>query len=296
MNMEHPQSELFGLPFNQEIAFSNPKGKFKEDIKEKQLQMIEKYVPLLEQFLEPGEEILLVMRGCSPVSPREHLTIGWIVFLLKRCTLVVTNRRILHFPSKTNFTPRNSVAQIRYGDVEMIKPSTWMGRKFMVKYKNGSKETFIYVRESRKLKAVLSLLQIQGQPETLLRVRHHLCPKCTAPLNPGIYSCARCGLAFKNERKARVLSIFLPGGGYFYTGHHFLGIGDAIAESALLVVVITSLAALLFGAVDPLEKMKLLVIFGVLLVYEKLISIYHARHYVKEYIPLEKDFQPLKRG
>jgi hypothetical protein len=296
MNTDHPQSESFGLPFNQDMAFSNPKGTFKERIKKKQLRMVEQYAPLLKQFLEPGEEILLVMRGCSPVSMMEQLTTGWIIFLLKRCTLVVTNRRILHFPSKTNFTPRNSVAQIRYGDVGVIKPSTWMGRKFTVKYKNGSKETFLYVKESRKLKAVLSTLQIQGQPETLLRVRHHLCPKCTAPLNPGIYSCAKCGLEFKSERKARALSIFLPGGGYFYTGHHFLGIGDAVVEGALLVVVITSLADILFGAVDPLEKMKLLVIFGVLLVYEKLISIYHARHYVKEYIPLEKDFQPMRQG
>ncbi len=296
MNTDHPQLESFGLPFNQGIAFSNPKGTFKERIKKKQLRMVEQYAPLLKQFLEPGEEILLVMRGCSPVSLMEQLTTGWIIFLLKRCTMVVTNRRILHFPSKTNFAPRNSVAQIRYGDVEVIKPSSWMGRKFMVKYKNGSKETFLYVKERRKLKAVLSVLQIQGQPETLLRVRHHLCPKCTAPLNPGIYSCAKCGLEFKSERKARILSIFLPGGGYFYTGHHFLGIGDAIVESALLVVVITSLTDILFGAVDPLEKMKLLVIFGVLLVYEKLITIYHARHYVKEYIPREKDFQPMREG
>lgn len=296
MNTGHPQSESLGLPFNQEMAFSNPKGKFKERIKKKQLRMVERYAPLLRQFLEPGEEILLVMRGCSPVSLMEQLTTGWIIFLLKRCTLVVTNRRILHFPSKTNFTPKNSVAQIRYGDVEMIKPSTWMGRKFMVKYKNGSKETFLYVKESRKLKAVLSLLQIQGQPETLLRVRHHLCPKCTAPLNPGIYSCAKCGLEFKNERKARALSVFLPGGGYFYTGHHFLGVGDAIGEGILLFFVISSLVGLLFGTVDPVNTGAILVVFGVLLVYEKLITIYHARHYVKEYIPLEKDFQPLRRG
>ncbi len=296
MNREHAQSESFGLPFNQEIAFSSPKGTFKERIKKKQLRMVEQYAPLLKQFLEPGEEILLVMRGCSPVSLMEQLTTGWIIFLLKRCTLVVTNRRILHFPSKTNFTPRNSVAQIRYGDVEMIKPSTWMGRKFMVKYKNGSKETFLYVKESRKLKAVLSVLQIQGQPQTLLRVRHHLCPKCTAPLNPGIYSCAKCGLEFKNERKARALSIFLPGGGYFYTGHHFLGIGDAIGEGILLFFVISSLVSLLFGTVDPVNTGVILVIFGVLLVYEKLITIYHSRHYVKEYIPLDRDFQPMKQG
>lgn len=296
MDMDRVQSESFSLPFNQEIAFSNRKGTFKERIKKKQLQMVEKYAPLLKQFLDPGEEILLVMRGCSPASMMEQLTTGWIIFLLKRCTLVVTNRRILHFPSKTNFTPRNSVAQIRYGDVELIKPSTWMGRKFMVKYKNGSKETFLYVKESRKLKAVLSLLQIQGQPETLLRVRHHLCPKCTAPLNPGIYSCAKCGLEFKNERKARAFSIFLPGGGYFYTGHHFLGMGDAIAEGILLFFVISSLVGMLFGTVDPVNTATILVIFGVLLVYEKLISIYHARHYVREYIPVEKDFQPMKRG
>src|SRR4030065_1693542 len=116
MSTDHPQSESFGLPFNQEIAFSNPKGKFKERIKKKQLRMVERYAPLLKQFLEPGEEILLVMRGCSPVSLMEQFTTGWIIFLLKRCTLVGTNRMNLDFPSKTNFMPRNSLAQIGSGD------------------------------------------------------------------------------------------------------------------------------------------------------------------------------------
>jgi hypothetical protein len=40
----------------------------------------------------------------------------------------------------------------------------------------------------------------------------------------------------------------------------------------------------------------LLAVFGVILIFEKLFTIYHARHYVKEYIPVDKDLQPEKRG
>jgi hypothetical protein len=38
------------------------------------------------------------------------------------------------------------------------------------------------------------------------------------------------------------------------------------------------------------------VFFGLILVLEKLYSVSHAKHYVKEYIPVEKDIRPLKKG
>ena len=91
-------AEMTGLPINEAIAFSNKKGVFKEGIKKKQLSILQDYEALLKQFLEPGEEILLAMRGCSPMTTLEQLTMGWYASYLKRCVFVVTNRRILHFP------------------------------------------------------------------------------------------------------------------------------------------------------------------------------------------------------
>ncbi len=282
------------LPIRETIAFSNKKGVFKESIKKKQLAMLEQYVPLLKQFLEPGEEILLVLRGCSPMTPMEQFTTGALIYYIKRCSLVVTNRRILHFPATKNFSPRHSIAQIRYGDVEEIKPSSFLGRKLTVKYKNGTKETFLYVNDVAKFKSILPYLPMAGQQPTPSGVRHHLCPKCNSVLKPAVYTCSSCRLEFKNERKARKLSLVYPGGGYFYTNHPFLGIGDALAETILTIMVLMGIVNIVSGVSDNSVGLFQVDFFGILLFLEKLYSVYHAKHYVKEYIPLEKDVRPLK--
>ncbi len=289
-------AETYGLPMNQETAFSDKKGNFKERIKKQQLKMLKDYVPLLKQFLEPGEEVLLLMRGCSPMTFMEQFTTGWMIYYVKRCTLVVTNRRILHFPAKKDFSPRHSIAQIRYGDVGEIKPSVFLGRKFTVIYKSGKKETFLYVNESAKLKSILPDLQFVGQQPTTIGARHHLCPKCNAALTPSIYVCSSCRLEFKNEQRARKLSIIYPGGGYFYTSHPFLGAGDAFVEAVLTVYVLIGVYNMVLGNRDNTVGLFQFIFFGFLLVLEKLYSLLHAKHYVKEYIPVEKDVRSLKVG
>jgi hypothetical protein len=224
----------------------------------------------------------------------EQFTTGWIIYYLKRCVLVVTDRRILHFPAKSNYSPRHSISQIRLGDVVELKPSPFLGRKFTVKYKNGSKETFLYVKDTPKLKAILSGIRMEAQQPTTSGARHHLCPKCTAPLKIGEYLCPSCRLEFKNEKKARTLSILVPGGGYFYTGHPVLGLGDAIVETILIVMVLTAFVNLATGA-ESGAALPVAVVFGVLLFLEKLYTVFHAKHYVKEYIPVDKEIQPLRR-
>ena len=281
------------LPIKEAIAFSDKKGVFKEGIKKKQLKILEQYAPLLKQFLEPGEEILLAMRGCSPITPLEHFTTGWMIYYLKRCTLVVTNRRILHFPAKKDFLPRHSIAQIRFGDVEELKPSGFWSR-FTVKYKKGSKETFLNVKESGKLKSILPDLSMAGQQPTASGVRHHLCPKCNAVLPLRVYACFSCRLEFKSEQRARKLSIIYPGGGYFYTNHPFLGAVDAIVEVWLTVMVLLGIVSMLSERNDYGAGLVQVAFFGFILVLEKVYSVFHAKHYVKEYIPVEKEIRPVK--
>jgi hypothetical protein len=288
-------AETYGLPINQEIAFSDKKGNFKEKIKKRNLKMLKDYVPLLKQFLEPGEEVLLLMRGCSPMTSMEQFTTGWLIYYIKRCTLVVTNQRILHFPAKKDFSPRHSIAQVRYGDVEEIKPSGFLSR-FTVKYKNGSKDTFLYVKESAKLKSILTDLRLASHQPTAIGVRHHLCPKCNAALASGVYVCSSCRLEFKNEARARKLSIIYPGGGYFYTNHPVLGTGDALVETFLIFMVLMGLVNMLSGVTETAVGLFQFIFFGLLLVLEKLYSVFHAKHYVKEYLPVETDFRPLKKG
>jgi len=287
-------AETFGLPIDQSIAFSNPKGEFKERLKKQQLKTLEPFVPLLKQFLKPGEEVLLSLRGCSPMSFLEQFTGGSMIYYIKRCVLVVTDRRILHFPAKSNYSPRHSIAQICYGDVDEIIPASFLSRKFTVKYKNGSKEVFLYVKDTAKLKAVLNEIPMTAQQPTAFGIRHHLCPKCVTPLTIGEYLCPSCKLEFKNEQRARNVSIIYPGGGYFYTNHPFLGFGDAIVETVLIVMFLASLTNLVIGA-ESKTALPGVLFFGFFLILEKLYTVYHAKHYVKEYIPVDKDIQPMRR-
>ena len=132
------------------------------------------------------------------------------------------------------------------------------------------------------------------QKPTAYGMRHHLCPKCTAQLTIGVYVCPSCKLEFKNEQKARNLSILVPGGGYFYTGHPVLGIGDALVETLLIFMVLSTLVNLAVGE-ESSVLLPVVVAFGFILFLEKLYTIYHAKHYVKEYIPVEDNIQPLRR-
>jgi hypothetical protein len=45
----------------------------------------------------------------------------------------------------------------------------------------------------------------------------------------------KCGLTFKNEKSMILRSISLSGGGYFYTGHPWIGLVPAIAEAILIL-------------------------------------------------------------
>jgi hypothetical protein len=82
-----------------------------------------------------------------------------------------------------------------------------------------------------------------------------------------------------------------PGGGYFYTGHPWLGIGDAIAEAVLLIVVIAALIDALSG--EKPEAWFSFLFLGAALAIEKAETIYHAKHYISEYIPESEKFLPL---
>jgi hypothetical protein len=84
-------------------------------------------------------------------------------------------------------------------------------------------------------------------------------------------------LEFKNVTQAIRSSILFPGGGYFYTRHSILGISDAIVETILSIALIVSLIDASKGT-EPWSTVML-----------------HTKHFVSEYIPVNKDFVPIKR-
>ena len=275
------------LPLDREIIFSNYKNVYKKGVEKRQTKLAKK-VPILKHFLKDDEKILLLTTGCSPTSIIEQLLTGWIFVYLKRSLFVFTNKRIFHIPTKADFSYRNSIAEIVYADCKSVQIK---GKKLVVEYKNQKKETFLYIarREKKKIKSLLSEISLAGNPAEI-PLRRHLCPQCTNALEDGKYVCAKCNLEFKIKAEAKRISLLFPGGGYFYTRHPFLGIGDAITEIFLLVLIISSVVGLINGARDAGFS---LVIFAIALIIEKAITVYHSNHFVKEFIPLEKEIKPL---
>ena len=274
------------LPIKGEAAFTNARGKFQEKVKKQQLKYLKEYVNDLQHILEEGEEILLAARGASPFTLVEQLTTGWGIYYIKRCLIVLTDRRILHFPSSYRFKPRDSVAQIRFQDIESFKGK----RRVTFRYKNGTKEIFSQIKNGKRLVQLLKGLITTSSTSSQHGGRQHLCPKCVAPLAKEQFTCPRCRFEFKEPGTAQLYSIFLPGGGYFYTRHPWIGLGDAITE---LVLIFFTFVFILEYYMSPGREKPLLLtglFFGAILVVEKLVTIYHARHFIKEYIPLEKRF------
>ena len=85
-----------------------------------------------------------------------------------------------------------------------------------------------------------------------------------------------------------LLSLLIPGGGYFYTGHWILGLMDFLVEAALAALAILAIAQPDPGDPDPVTSA---IVYLVILAIEKLITIYHAVHYVGEFIPVHTKYK-----
>ena len=291
--MNDIQVNTFGLRINQNVCFTTHKNTPHNGTTKRQLKVLRDVAPLLKQVLKPDEEIWLAVRAASPMSWFEQLTTGWIIYYLKRCVLVFTNKRILHVPTTLNFKPKSSVAQVLYGDLPEAEATAFMGRVLKLTYKTGKKESFSYIEspEFKKLKTLLPTLPKEAQHSEVSE-RHHLCPRCQARLARGKFMCPSCQLQFKDGERAIRLSVLYPGGGYFYTGHPVLGLGDAVTEGVLLILFVGAFIDALTGEKGP-EAWVLVAILGAALFIEKAQTIYHAKHYVNEYIPVDRNFMPI---
>ncbi|MBF8269555.1 MAG: hypothetical protein HW386_1264 [Gammaproteobacteria bacterium] len=276
-----------GFPVDTDFMFSDHKGKYNKRIERRQISYA-KTLPELNRFMDKDEKVLLIARGCSPMSFMEQYLTGWIIYYLKRAVFVFTNKRIFHLPVTSSYKYRNSIAEIRFADTESMG---LRGGTLKVKYESGKTESFMYISSSerKKIKELLGNIPHEGAPSATL-MRHHLCPRCTKPLEKDHYECPSCRLQFKNSAEGRMKSIIFPGGGYFYAGHPFLGLADAFVEVILILIVVISIIDLVNGV--P-ESGVVLIFYGIIFVLEKIISVYHSSHFLKEYIPKDRTISPV---
>ncbi len=274
---------IFGLPVDTRILFSNHKGLYKRRIEKNKTNLLRK-LGFLAQFLDADEKIVFVTTGCSPYTTLEQLTAGALwVMLLKRALFVFTNKRLLHIPTTWRFDYRGSIAQILYQDCRRLHVK---GGRLVAEYHNGRKEKFLYI--PRCDRAVIkhfrfSTSEFDRRSEN--PQRNHLCPNCAQVLPARTVVCPACGLEFKNRATGLTRSVLVPGGGYFYTGHPFLGVGDALGEAYLLILALVSLGLALLG--DG-EAMFTFLVFLAALTIEKLVTIYHSNSFLAEFIPRDR--------
>jgi hypothetical protein len=286
VKIENLEDVFRHLPIRGETAFASARGKFQKKVKKQQLKYLKDHIVELQHVLEEGEEILLAARGASPFTMVEQLTTGWWIYYIKRCLLVLTDRRLLHFPTNYRYKPRDSVAQIRFHDIEGFKGK----RRVALRYKNGSKEAFSQLRNGKRLVQLLKQLVTTSSTSSQHGGRQHLCPRCVAPLAKERFTCPRCRFEFKEPGTAKLYSIFLPGGGYFYTRHPWMGIGDAVTELVLMFFTFVFILQFYMSPEKDTAPLYVGLLFGAVLIVEKMITVYHSKHFIKEYIPLQKRF------
>jgi hypothetical protein len=268
-----------GIPVDPEVAFTDCHGQRNPKCEKRQKKLLAK-ASFIRPYLDEDEHIILVTTACSPFSMLEQMLGGWMIVMLKRSLLVFTNKRFFHVPTTPDFKFRRSLAVVEYG---WCQEARVRGGGLRIVYHNGKKEHFTALdrRERKKLKSIFESTTLP-RPDANAGERSFLCPHCGVAIGRVIQPCANCGQAFRDKKTSRWLSLLLPGGGYFYTGHPLLGIADALVETYLTVYVFIMLLGVLQGAPEALPA---LVIFAAILALEKAVTIYESDRFLEEFLP-----------
>jgi hypothetical protein len=289
----HPQQFARVMPHNrisvrEDVLFSNHKGEEKPRIRKRNLKFFEKLRPALERVLQPDETVFYIARGRTPLNTLEQITAGWWTYVLAAATLVVTNKRILFFPVKTDGSWKESVRSAQWGDVSEAKIRGWITPGMIFQYRNGTKEIYTGFRtgDAKKIAEIAKAMIVAAAGEqSAAQAAVQLCPDCRNVLTPRVYSCANCGLVFKNEKTMILRSIFLPAGGYFYTGHPVIGLLPALVEGYFLIAVAVLMAQGAANGRGRGDLVAIAVFLGFVWTLETAITVLHCRRYIREYIP-----------
>ena len=79
--------QIFGLPVDREILFSNYKGNYKKRIEKRQRKLIVK-LSFIKPFLQKREQVLLVTTGYSPLNRLAQYLTGFLFVFFKRSLFV----------------------------------------------------------------------------------------------------------------------------------------------------------------------------------------------------------------
>ena len=282
-------SQIFGLPVDREILFSNYKGIYKKRVEKRQRKLIVK-ISFLKPFLNKGEQVLLVSTGYSPLNGLAQYLTGFVFVYLKRSLFVFTNYRILHIPATPSYNYKNSISQVLYAGCQSIelKGGTLIVQHVRAGFKKIEKFKGMAGSERRKIRSLLKKRIPLSSTKGQLFARMHLCPRCAHKLAEGMKQCPKCQLQFKSKLVAALSALIIPGGGYLYIRQYMLGFLDALLEIGLAVLI----HYLVFNTHDQMppepEHLALIPVF----IYLKIVAAIHASHFIEEFIPKDRNIKP----
>ncbi len=291
-----------GITVREDTLYANAAGVEDKGIRKRAEQALERLREVLPKLLEPGEAVLYIARAQAPAGTLEKLTFGWYIHYIGATALVVTNRRLFHVRIKMKSFGRweygRGLRAVHWGDVADARVKGWLSHTLELKYASGKKEVYWGLRrvDAKVLKVVLAaVLPASTGERSPAQGMVALCPGCHGALADGAEHCAQCQLLFKTNREMVRRSLLFPGGGYFYAGYWWLGIGDALVESILLGVLVGSglIAAglpeanlgVLERSTGPSEALFLAGFLAVVLILEKLLTIHHGRRFLRDILP-----------
>ena len=115
------REKVFGLPVDREILFTDHGNVYRPGIEKRQRRWIVK-LAFLKPFLLKGERILRITAARSPMGWTAQALTGGLFISLERALLVFTTYRILHIPTASDFSYRQSISQVRYRDIARQAP------------------------------------------------------------------------------------------------------------------------------------------------------------------------------
>ena len=284
--------QVFGLPVDRKILFSNHKGIHKKRIEKRQRKLFVKLGPI-KPFLRRNEQIILVTTGYAPLNSLGQYLTGFAFSYLKRSLFVFTNQRIIHIPTTPSYKYKDSLAQIAYAGCQSM---TLKRGTLVVQYANsGPVEKFkaIAAQERKKIRALLKKSIPIAGTKSQLAGRIHICPQCARRLIEKKYECSNCKLNFKSGLMAGFLAIVIPGGGYFYVRQFLIGALAAVVEIFLLV---WSLLLLQDFYNQVPVNITYLTVIPALYLYLKITVLIHSTHFIADFIPTKKNIVPGKKS
>lgn len=294
-NQAPQMMDLTGLRVRLDTLYSDSKGRQKPGIQRRAEKMLQPLRAPLQTILARDEVVLYATHATPSLSLLQQFIQGWAIYRYNLVILIVTNRRLLQLGIEPGGAWKKSIRALAWGDVAsaIVKPSL-LGGTLKLRLADKTERAYWKLRraDAKALKVILPALITASAGEATGRGMLQLCPSCTGELTLREYRCHACGLAFKDERTLLWRALAIPGGAYFYVGQKWPGVGATIAELYVLIEILVLLSAIraasrMRSIKDVLGLVAALVFIIALLILEKAFSIYHGRHAVREFLPLD---------